>query len=131
MSLKELDEKAERAAYLIAGYIKQTLTPEEHDELDARVVESDDNMRLFEELTDEESLQKIYFSAQQLYKNIEKDLQSTNDPNYQPVNYMQIFGGTNVRVDPPFTRFIFANEIDEYYNDGKEQRVTYDKIFSN
>lgn len=43
-------EKAYRTAYLIAGFIKQTLTEEEHDELDEWVAASDDNMRLFEEL---------------------------------------------------------------------------------
>jgi ferric-dicitrate binding protein FerR (iron transport regulator) len=49
---------AERIAYLIAGFLSKTITAAEHDELDAWVMESDDNMRLFEELTDEENIQK-------------------------------------------------------------------------
>jgi len=51
--LSKQDEKALRIASLIAGYIRHTLTAEEHDELDEWVGESDDNMRLFEEVTDE------------------------------------------------------------------------------
>jgi len=48
---------AERIAYLIAGFLRGTLTEAEHDELDAWVVASDDNTRLFEELTDEAYLE--------------------------------------------------------------------------
>lgn len=51
------DEKAQRIAYLIAGYIRQTLTPQEHDELDEWVEQSEENMLLFEELTDEKNIQ--------------------------------------------------------------------------
>lgn len=51
------DEKAYRIAYLIAGYIRRTLTEAEHDELDAWVEESDHNMLLFEELTDEKNIE--------------------------------------------------------------------------
>jgi transmembrane sensor len=51
------DEKAMRIAYLIAGYVQQTLSPEEHDELDRWVEESDENALLFEELTDEENIE--------------------------------------------------------------------------
>jgi len=47
----------ERIAYLVAGFIKKTLTPSEHDELDAWVEASDENMLLFEEMTDEKQLQ--------------------------------------------------------------------------
>ena len=51
------DENAYRIAYLIAGYIRKTLTEAEHDELDAWVEESDHNMLLFEELTDEKNIE--------------------------------------------------------------------------
>jgi transmembrane sensor len=51
------EEKAQRIGYLIAGYIRQTLTPQEHDELDAWVEESDENMLLFEKLTDEDYIE--------------------------------------------------------------------------
>lgn len=51
-----MDEKAYRVAYLIAGFIRHTLTEKEHDELDNWVNESDRNMQLFEDLTDEKNL---------------------------------------------------------------------------
>ncbi len=49
---------AHRAAYLIAGYIRHTLTDEERIELDEWVTASDDNMRLFAEMTDEKNIEK-------------------------------------------------------------------------
>lgn len=49
---------AYRVAYLIAGYIAQTLTPAERDELDDWVTTSDENTRLFIELTDEKNIAK-------------------------------------------------------------------------
>jgi hypothetical protein len=48
--------KALRIAYLIAGYIQQTLTPKEQDELDGWAGESGENMLLFEQLTDEDNI---------------------------------------------------------------------------
>lgn len=51
-----MDESAYRVAYLIAGFIRHTLTEKEHDELDDWVNESDHNMQLFEDLTDEKNL---------------------------------------------------------------------------
>jgi transmembrane sensor len=42
------DEKAHRIAYLVLGYLRKTLTEAEHDELDAWVEASDENMLLFE-----------------------------------------------------------------------------------
>lgn len=51
------DEKAYRIAYLILGYLRKTLTEAEHDELDAWVEASDENMLLFEELTDEKNIE--------------------------------------------------------------------------
>jgi transmembrane sensor len=52
------DELAYRVAYLIAGYIRETLTQKEHEELDDWVTTSMDNQRLFEELTDEKNLEQ-------------------------------------------------------------------------
>src|SRR3982750_586981 len=51
--LSKQDKKGLRIPSLIAGYIRHTLTAEEHDELDEWVGETDENMRLFEEVTDE------------------------------------------------------------------------------
>lgn len=52
----DMDQPAYRVAYLIAGFIKNTLTEKEHDELDDWVNESDENMKLFEDLTDEDNV---------------------------------------------------------------------------
>ncbi len=52
----DMDKAAYRTAYLIAGYIRNTLTEKEHDELDNWVNENDHNMQLFEDLTDEKNL---------------------------------------------------------------------------
>ncbi len=56
-AIKNMDKRAYRIAYLIAGYIRKTLTESEHDELDKWVEASDDNMLLFEELTDEKNIE--------------------------------------------------------------------------
>jgi hypothetical protein len=48
--------KARRIATLLAGYMRDNLTQEQHDELDEWVGASDKNMRLFEELTDESKI---------------------------------------------------------------------------
>jgi hypothetical protein len=54
---KSHEKKARRIATLLAGYMRDNLTPPEHDELDEWVGSSDRNMRLFEELTDERRVQ--------------------------------------------------------------------------
>lgn len=55
---KYSDEEAYRIAYLIAGYIRETLSKNEHDELDEWVAASDENMQLFERLTDEKNIEE-------------------------------------------------------------------------
>ncbi len=45
------DQYASRIAYLVAGYLRQSLTTAEHDELDAWLTSSEQNQLLFEELT--------------------------------------------------------------------------------
>ncbi len=52
----EADQEAMRIARLIAGFMKQTLTPAENQELDDWINESDDNMELFDKLTDENTI---------------------------------------------------------------------------
>lgn len=54
---EEQINKVQRISYLITAYIRGTITPTEHDELDAWVEESDENMLVFEELTDEKKLE--------------------------------------------------------------------------
>ena len=66
-----------RAAYLIAGYIRRTLTQAEHDELDEWVNASDDNMKLFEELTDEKNIEENLAWLDKI--NVEKALAKTKE----------------------------------------------------
>ena len=49
---------AYRTAYLIAGFLKETLTVEEKEELDAWILASDENMMLFEKMTDEKNIEQ-------------------------------------------------------------------------
>ena len=50
-------EKADRLAYLIFGHVRNTLTKEEREELDEWLTESDENLELFEKLTDEDNIE--------------------------------------------------------------------------
>ena len=59
---------AERIAYLIVGYLRKTLTDAEHDELDNWLAASDENLRLFEQLTDEGNIQSALDWHMQLNK---------------------------------------------------------------
>src|SRR5688572_4895755 len=52
------DKEAFRVARLIAGYIRGTLSKSEHRELDDWVAASDENMQLFERLTDEKNIEE-------------------------------------------------------------------------
>jgi transmembrane sensor len=52
-------ERAKRIAALIAGYIRRNLSVSDHDELDRWVEESDRNMKLFEELTDDNNVDRV------------------------------------------------------------------------
>jgi transmembrane sensor len=61
-------QKAERIAYLIAGHIRGTLTEAESDELDEWITQSDENLALFEKLTDEDNIEE----AMAQFKEIEK-----------------------------------------------------------
>jgi transmembrane sensor len=51
-------EEAQRIAYLIAGHVRQDLTPEKQKELDKWLDADDNNMDLFEDLTDPSNLKK-------------------------------------------------------------------------
>ena len=53
------DEKAFRVASLIAGYLRDELSSEEHRELDDWVTESEHNQRIFEKLTDPDQLKTM------------------------------------------------------------------------
>lgn len=51
------NDEAYRIAYLIAGYIRSTLSDKEKDELDNWITQSDANMELFAELTDKNNIE--------------------------------------------------------------------------
>ena len=65
-SPQEVEAQAYRVAQLIAGYIRDQLTAEEHRELDSWVTASLENQRLFEELTDPAAAERWQAWAQQL-----------------------------------------------------------------
>jgi hypothetical protein len=68
-------KQAYRTAYLIAGFLKQTLTEEEKEELDVWILASDENMILFEKMTDEKNLEQAAGWFKQM--NVEEELQQT------------------------------------------------------
>lgn len=68
-------KQAYRTAYLIAGFLKENLTGEEKEELDAWILASEENMILFEKMTDEKNLEQAAGWFKQL--NVEEDLQKT------------------------------------------------------
>lgn len=59
MNDKYSDAEAHRIARLIAGYVRGTLSKKEHDELDEWITVNDENMQLFERLTDEKNLEEV------------------------------------------------------------------------
>jgi len=68
-------KQAYRTAYLIAGFLKHTLNQEEKNELDEWILASDENMILFEKMTDEKNIAQanMWFKTM----NIENELQNT------------------------------------------------------
>lgn len=68
-------KQAYRTAYLIAGFLKQTLTEEEKDELDEWILASDENMIVFEKMTDEKNVAQAAEWFRQM--DVEKDLAET------------------------------------------------------
>jgi transmembrane sensor len=74
--LKKLQD-ASRGGYLIAGFIRQTLTTEESEELDEWISESDENMRLFGQLTDEQNIAASLAAYEKI--DVEKALQQVKN----------------------------------------------------
>lgn len=71
------EETTAKIAYLVSGYIRSTLTQAEHDELDEWINASDENMKLFEELTDENNIEQNLAWLDQL--NVEKAAQGVKE----------------------------------------------------
>jgi hypothetical protein len=70
-------DNAERIGYLIASFIKGTLTPLERKELDEWIFTSDKNEQLFDELTKEENVAETMewyagISEEKAYQRIKK-----------------------------------------------------------
>ncbi len=70
-------ENPRRIGYLIAGFLTEELTLSERDELDRWVSVSDENMRLFDELTREEYLDA--FLRWQSTRTLEKRLEASKE----------------------------------------------------
>jgi ferric-dicitrate binding protein FerR (iron transport regulator) len=73
-------KQAYRTSYLLAGYIKKTLTAAEHKELNEWIEESDHNRELFEELTSKDHIENNlkYFGKTDIESNLQnskKDIQ--------------------------------------------------------
>jgi len=66
-----------RAAYLISGFINKKLTADEEQELDRWILSSDANMQLFEDLTDEKSMEN--FLQWCAARNVERNLIGTKE----------------------------------------------------
>ncbi|MEI9945862.1 MAG: hypothetical protein WDN26_16780 [Chitinophagaceae bacterium] len=60
---EELDRKAYRTAYLLAGFIKGTITDIERKELDTWMLADKNNMDLFLKLTNKKQLAKALAEA--------------------------------------------------------------------
>jgi hypothetical protein len=71
---------SERIAHLIDAYLRQSITPDEHDELDDWVGASDDNMRVFEEKTGSNN-NPLKEQGNKKYSSI------WNIPYYRPMQY--------------------------------------------
>lgn len=75
-------KQAYRTAYLIAGFLKQTLNIEEKEELDAWILASDENMILFEKMTDEKNIEQAADWFKQM--NVEDELKEAKRKIQQP-----------------------------------------------
>lgn len=63
-----------RAGYLISGFIRKMLNREEEEELDRWILESEENMKLFEDLTDERMMDDFlkWYSESYTEANLQK-----------------------------------------------------------
>ena len=68
-------KQAYRTAYLIAGFLKQTLSETEKVELDEWILASDENMIIFEKMTDEKNISQANEWFQKM--NVEDELLKT------------------------------------------------------
>ena len=55
---RRTEEQATRVAYLVSGFLRHTLTPTEHRELDLWIESSGDNLLLFSDLIDQRHIEE-------------------------------------------------------------------------
>lgn len=68
-------KQADRTAYLIAGFLKETLSKKETEELDDWINASEENMILFEKMTDEKNVEQATVWFKKMH--VEAELQET------------------------------------------------------
>jgi ferric-dicitrate binding protein FerR (iron transport regulator) len=97
--LKENNEvpgqDAYRVAYLIAGYISNSLSEAEKDELDEWVTASDENMQLFAELTDEKNIEKGLkerglYNADKAVERLKQKIGTTKKKQAKPISFFAV-----------------------------------------
>lgn len=106
-------KQAYRTAYLIAGFLKQTLTEEEKDELDEWILASDENMILFEKMTDEKNLAQAgeWFAKM----NVEDDLAQTKRriKTQKPKPYWQYAVAASIIIAVTIGAYFYQNSRDK------------------
>jgi ferric-dicitrate binding protein FerR (iron transport regulator) len=88
-------ENAYRVAYLIAGHIRNTLSHAEREELDAWLEESEKNIELFEELTDEAHIQRALNWHERLEKEValnrvQKKIAFVPERKRRPIRFLSV-----------------------------------------
>lgn len=102
---------AERIVYLIAGHLRGTLTDEEADELDNWITESDENLALFEKLTDEENIEAAmdrFHSISQQQPKAWRQLKKKIESAHKPLSFMPWIVAASLLVVIAFTWLLLS-----------------------
>lgn len=130
-------KKAYRTAYLVAGFLKESLTEPEKQELDAWINESEHNKKLFAELTNKEKLREKLkdYNQADTEKYLQQSKEDLSFSNRRKITRLWVYGVAAsiiafviiIWVAKPFTEKqapIVRNEIDtSSRKSGKEQVV--------
>jgi hypothetical protein len=114
-------QAAERIAYLIAGHIRGTLTPEEGEELDDWVTDSDENLSLFLKLTDQDNteaaiaqLNRIEQTKMTALDHLKKRIRTGNTKHFPKRLFLEGALSTRNKIckySPLFTEGIFISSL--------------------